>query len=356
MVPASPPIAAQSTGRGAGARRRRLKGVARRLGARIVAALVMIWAVATLTFFLVHALPGNPVQVQYETLISHGVPPAQALKETRIIYGFVSHEPVVSQYGSYLWQLIHLNLGKSISYSGVSVSHLVLSAAPWTVILVLSGVLVSFLLGVLAGAVAAVRRTSKLGDLLSVSGSLLHGIPQFVMAVLLAYVFTTLLPVFPFGAPYNITVTPGWNLGYIGSLVTHAVLPVFAYALSSYGGWMLSMKSSVVSVLGDDFVLAAELRGLKPLTQLRYVARNALLPLFTVLALSIGFMFGGSIFIEDVFDYPGLGHLLLASISARDYPLMSGTFLLITVAVILSNLLADLLYTLIDPRVRGQAS
>jgi peptide/nickel transport system permease protein len=112
------------------------------------------------------------------------------------------------------------------------------------------------------------------------------------------------------------------------------------------------MKSSVVSVLGDDFILGAELRGLRPLTVARYIARNAMLPLFTILALSIGFMFGGSIFIEEIFDYPGLGYALLTSIGKRDYPLMTGAFLIITVAVIVANILADLLYEVIDPRVR----
>ncbi len=331
-----------------------MRGFAERLAARVLTALLMVWAVATLTFFLVRALPGNPVQVEYETLITKGVPPLVARRETAVMYGFISHEPLWEQYRSYLWQLLHFNLGTSISYTGVSVSHLVLAAAPWTIILVLSGLVVSFLLGVTAGTIAAVRRSGKLGDALSLSGSLLHGVPQFVMAVLFAYLFTTLLPIFPFGAPYNILDTPGWNLPFLTSLAFHAVLPVLVYALSSYGGWLLTMKSSVVQVLGEDFVLAADLRGLSPSLQLRYVARNAFLPLFTIFALSLGFMFGGAIFIEDIFDYPGLGHLLLAAVNARDYPLMSGTFLLITVAVIAANILADLLYTVIDPRVRTQ--
>jgi peptide/nickel transport system permease protein len=217
---------------------------------------------------------------------------------------------------------------------------------------VLSGIVVSFAIGVSAGVLAAVKRSTRLGDLLTVSGSVLHGIPQFVLAILLAYVFTTIWAVLPFGAPYDVTIAPGWNVAFIGSLITHAILPVAAYALSGYGGWLLTMKSSVVSVLGDDFILGAELRGLRRLTVARYIARNAMLPLFTILALSAGFMFGGSIFIEEIFDYPGLGYTLLASIGTRDYPLMTGTFLIITVAVVAANILADLLYGVIDPRVR----
>jgi peptide/nickel transport system permease protein len=111
----------------------------------------------------------------------------------------------------------------------------------------------------------------------------------------------------------------------------------------------------VVSVLGDDFILAAELRGMKRLTVFRYIARNAILPLFTVLALSFGFMFGGAVFIEKAFNYPGMGLMLLDGIGHRDYSKMSGAFLIITMAVILANILADLLYTVIDPRVRRDA-
>ena len=333
-------------------RSERLMRIGRRLAARVLTGLVMIIGVATLTFFLVHALPGNPVQVEYQTLVSKGMSPQQAAQQAASLYGFVSTKPLIDQYGQYIWHLLHLNFGVSISASGESVSHQVLAAAPWTVILVLTGTVVSFLIGVLAGTVAAVRRTSRLGDVLSISGSLLHGIPQFVMALLLAYLLTTLVPVFPYGAPYSILDTPGFNLPFITSLVESAVLPVLAYALSSYGGWMLTMRSSVVSALGDDFVLAAELRGLRPITQMRYIARNALLPLFTIFALSIGFMFGGSVFIEQIFDYPGLGELMVNAVNARDYSLMAGAFLLITIAVIIANLLADVFYAFIDPRVR----
>jgi peptide/nickel transport system permease protein len=324
----------------------------RRLGARLLTGLALIWVVASGTFFLVRLMPGNPVTAQYQNDILHGMSPDAARAATALLYGFVPRQPLGQQYVRYLWQLAHLNLGRSISYEGVPVAHIVAAAAPWTVLLVLSGIVVSFAIGVSAGVLAAVKRTTRLGDLLTVSGSVLHGIPQFVLAILLAYVFTTIWAVLPFGAPYDVTIAPGWNIPFIGSLITHAILPVAAYALSSYGGWLLTMKSSVVSVLGDDFILGAELRGLRRVTVARYIARNAMLPLFTILALSVGFMFGGSIFIEEIFDYPGLGYTLLASVGTRDYPLMTGTFLIITAAVVVANILADLLYGVIDPRVR----
>lgn len=323
-----------------------------RLIKRLVGGAIMVLVVATFTFFLVRLMPGDPVQAEYSTLISRGMTPVQAADEVRVMYGFIPHESLWQQYLHYLNQLMHFNLGQSISYEGVGVLHIVLSAAPWTIVLVLSGIVASFLLGVSAGVVSAVKRSSGVGNFLTISGSLLHGIPQFVMALLLAFLFTTLWPIFPFGAPYDGSLSPGFNLPFLSSLAFHAVLPVAAYAISSYGGWLLTMKSSVVSVLGDDFVLASELRGLKPGIRFRYMARNAILPLFTIFALSLGFMFGGSVFIENIFDYNGLGNLLLTSIQNRDYPLMSGAFLFITIAVIISNIVADFLYTIVDPRIR----
>lgn len=323
-----------------------------RLFWRIFSGIIMILAVASLTFFLVRLMPGNPVDAQYNQLIMQGETPIQARNQVQVMYGFIPHEPLGIQYIDYLNNLLHFNLGNSISYEGVKVSTLILSAAPWTLILVFSGLIASFLIGVLAGVVAAIKRSTVLGSALSVSGSLLHGVPQFIMGLLLAYLFTTLWAIFPFGAPYDSSINPGFNGPFIFSLISHAILPIFTYALSSYGGWLLTMKSSVISVLGDDFILASEIRGIRPSIRVGYIAHNAILPLFTLLTLSIGFMFGGSIFIENIFDYPGLGNLLLKAIDSRDYPLMSGTFLLITAGVIISNIVTDFLYSAVDPRIR----
>ncbi|MCL5972378.1 MAG: ABC transporter permease [Firmicutes bacterium] len=324
----------------------------KRIGKRIVAGLVMILAVSSFTFFLVHFMPGNPVQTKLNTLIEEGIPPLQAQAQVRSMYGFIPHQPLYIQYFHYVWQVLHLNLGKSISYSGVPVMHLLLKAMPWTVIMVLTGLAVSFIIGITAGVIASVKRNSKLGDGLLLLSTFLHGIPQFIMALGLAYVFTTIFKIFPFGAPYNAAISPGFTIPFIGSLARHAVLPIAAYAISGFGAWALTMRASVTSVLGDDYILAAELRGVTPSIRLRYIARNAMLPLFTILTLSVGFMFGGSIFIETIFDYPGLGYTINTALAARDYPLMDGAFLMITAAVIIATIVADLLYTVLDPRIQ----
>jgi peptide/nickel transport system permease protein len=324
----------------------------RLLAGKLVAGIVMIWAVASATFFLVLDMPGNPAQAQEAQDVLHGMTPQQAQRATAAIYGFVPKQPLPDQYGHYMWQLLHGNLGRSIAQEGTPVAHIVASAFPWTVILALSGIVISFLIGVALGVLAAVRRGTRAGDAITFGGAVINGIPVFVIALLLFYLFTTVWAIFPQGGNVSILYTPGWNAGYIGSVISHAVLPVTAYVLTIVGAWILTAKSSVISVLGDDFILAAELRGLKPSIVIRYITRNAMLPLFTILAIALGLLFSGSVFIEDVFNYPGLGQLMITSIATKDFPVLDGAFLLIIVAVIVANIAADLVYPLIDPRIR----
>ncbi|WP_157245196.1 ABC transporter permease [Nonomuraea typhae] len=327
--------------------------IARRLAGHLARGIVMILVVATISFFIVNNIPGDPVAARYEKLIEGGMSPEAARQATAVMYGFLPTGSMWEQYLSYMGGLFRLDLGISITRPGTPVLDVLTDAAKWTVLPVLIGTLLSFLVGVIFGVYAAIKRTSKLGDALAVSGSLLHGIPQYILAMLLVVIFATLIPILPADSPVDILFDPGWNAGYIGSLAEHAVLPVLTYALSAYGGWILAMKSSVVTVLGDDFILAAELRGMKRSIVFRYIARNAILPLFTILALSLGLLLGGAVFIEKIFNYPGLGLLLIDAVSLRDYPLMGGAFLLITAAVIVANIVADLFYTVIDPRVRS---
>ncbi len=322
------------------------------LAKKLLGGLAMVYVVVTFTFFLIRLMPGNPVLARLTSLLQSGVPYQAAKQQVAAMYGFMPHGPLIVQYFDYLGQLLHLNLGLSIAYAGVSVTHILMSAAPWTIFMVLLGLFFSFILGVAAGVVAAVWRNSIIGQSSTFLATLLHGIPQFMLALAFLYLFTTEWRLFPFGAPYDAAIHPGFSPAFVGSVAYHAILPILAYAISGYGGWTLAMKSSVISVLGDEYILAAELRGLTRGIRIRYVARNAFLPLFTSLTLSLGFMFGGAIVIETIFDYPGLGYLLNNSIGAQDYPVMQGAFLIITAAVIVSNILADLLYSLIDPRIR----
>ncbi|MGW0804599.1 ABC transporter permease [Nonomuraea sp. NPDC002799] len=327
--------------------------IARRLAGHLARGFVMILVVATISFFIVNNIPGDPMAARYEKLIEGGMAPEAASQAVKVLYGFLPDGTLWEQYRDYMAGLFHLDLGVSVTRPGTPVLDVLTDAAKWTVLPVLAGTLLSFLVGIVLGVYAAIKRTGKLGDALAISGSLLHGIPQYVLAMLLVVIFATLIPILPADGSVDILFEPGFNAGYLGSLAEHAVLPILTYAVSAYGGWILAMKSSVVTVLGDDFILAAELRGVKRSIVFRYIARNAILPLFTMLALSLGVLLGGAVFIEKIFNYPGLGWLLIGGVQDRDYALMSGAFLLITVGTILANIVADLFYTVIDPRVRS---
>lgn len=311
----------------------------------------MVWVVTTITFVIISVMPGDPVAAVYEQALARGATPETAASEAARMARFQPDGTVLEQYLQYMGSLLRLDLGQSIS-SRTPVTELLGNATKWTIGPVLVGTVLSFILGVTMGLYAAVKRAGKIGDLLAITGSLVNGIPPFIIALLLGSVFATLWPILPRSSAVDIALEPGFNGPYLASLASHAVLPVATYTLTAYGGWILAMRSSVVTVLGDDFILAAELRGIKKIRVFGYIARNAILPLFTIFALSLAGLFGGSVFIERVFNYPGLGLLLLDSLGSRDISVMAGALLLITVAVIIANILADLLYSTIDPRVR----
>lgn len=331
-----------------------MKGFLLRLLRKLIAGTVMIWLVATFTFFLIRLMPGDPAAAQVETLIQQGYTEEQAKAAAGSMYGFTPTDPLPIQYKDYIVNLAHFDLGQSTFYAtGTSISHLIMAALPWTVFLVFTGILVTFAIGVVGGVIAAMKRDSWIGSVITLLGSILHGIPQFMLALVLVFIFYVRTHSISTLGPYDVEqVTQGPTLAYISNLATHAILPIAALAISGFGFWALAMKSSVITTLGDDFILASELRGIKPSIRFRYIARNAFLPLFTVLAISLGFAFGGVIFIELIFVYPGIGKMLNDSVGQHDFPLMQACFLIITAAVIVSNILADLLYSVIDPRIR----
>jgi len=326
--------------------------LARYIAAKLLAGIVMIWAVATFTFFIVHSLPGSPVDAALAQKLAAGIPYEEAQQQIQAIYNFVPTDSLWSQYRDYLWRLLHGDLGQSISYGGVPVRSVILDNAPWTLSLAVVALLISFALGLGVGVLAAMKRNTASGNGLTLSGSFLHGIPTFITATLLFFIFTTKWPVFPYGDAYDINVTPGFSGPFIASVISHAILPLAAYVISGYGAWMLVTKSSVVSVLGDDFVVAAELRGITTGRKMRYIVRNAMLPTTTIIALSLGYVVSGAITIETVFSIPGLGLLTVQATEVPDFWVLQGTFLIAATGVILANLAANLVYGLLDPRVR----
>ena len=206
------------------------------------------------------------------------------------------------------------------------------------------------------GMLMAYKRESSLEPILAGIGSFLSSVPNYIIGILLLVflgVRWELVPISQMRGSMTPGMQPGLNLAFIADIFFHAALPIATYVLTTIGGWMLTMKSSTISTLGEDYVTVARARGLSEARiTTAYVGRNAALPLFTQLAINIGFIVGGSILIEQVFVYQGIGYQLLVAISNRDYPVMQGIFLVVTVSVVISNLLADFLYSRLDPRVR----
>jgi len=323
----------------------------------VVQGILTLWAVTTFTFVLIRQMPGNPIQIKIDQLMDQRqLSYDDALKSAAGLYDFDPDEPLVQQYVKYIGKLARGDLGKSILSAGTPVADQIRRYLPWTLFSVGSGLLISFTLGVLLGMSMAYWRGGLLDNTMTVVASIMYGVPDFVIALLLLLVAGVQLELFKVGdvlGGISQDVEAGFNVPYITSLVQHAGLPVLTYVWTTVGGWILTMKSSTISTLGEDYITVAKARGLpERRIVLAYVGRNAMLPLITRLAISIGFVVGGSVIIEFIFQYPGLGRLLYTAINGRDYTTMQGVFLVISAAVVVSNILADLVFGLLDPRVR----
>jgi peptide/nickel transport system permease protein len=251
--------------------------------------------------------------------------------------------------------VVTFNFGISITTSfGTSVRTLVMHALPWTLGLVGVTTVLAFILGTLIGLISAWRRGTWLDSALPPIFVITSAFPYFWVGLILIYFFAIRLGVFPQEGAYNyLTDAPGLNFHYIVDVFEHAVLPGLTILITAIGGWILTMRNNVITVMADDYVRTARAKGLTPWRIMwAYVGRNAILPNLAGFAMSLGFVVSGAIVVEYVFNYPGLGTLLLTSVNGLDYPLMQALFLLITVAVLISVLCADVVTALIDPRTR----
>ncbi|MFD8383543.1 ABC transporter permease [Streptomyces sp. NPDC059679] len=324
-----------------------MRYVLRKLGFYAVAA----WMAVTVNFFLPRLIPGDPVQLMMARMAQSGpVEPGQ--EEALASMLGLSHGNILTQYWDYLGSVVHLDFGLSVTYFPSPVTDVLQDALPWTLVLVGAATLISFVLGLTLGTLAGWRRGSWLDSLVP-STTFLAAVPYFWLALLLLYLFSQVWGVLPLGGGYDETLDMGFNGDFLSSAVEHAVLPAATIVLSSVGGWMLGMRNMMVSTLAEDYVTAAEAKGLRPRTvMVGYAARNAVLPSVAGFAISLGFIVSGSLVMEIVFSYPGMGFTLLQAVENTDYPLMQAVFLVITFAVLAANFLVDLVYGFVDPRTR----
>ena len=310
-------------------------------------AIVLLVAV-TLNFLLPRMMPGNPL-----ALIA-GADVGQLTPEERqeVIKRAGLDRPLPIQYASYLADLVTGDLGYSYRQKR-PITDLVLERLPWTLLLAGASLAISAVIGTMLGAVSAWRRgrATDIGALTTMI--VLESLPSFWLGMILVSVFAVQLGVLPsFGA---VTPASGYEgVDVIVDVVRHAFLPVLTLSVLSIPGVYLTMRYSMLGVMGEDFIRTARAKGLSERAILfRHVAPNALIPVVTVIALRLGYAFGGTVVVETVFSYPGLGRLIFEAVSGRDYPVMQATFLVFTIAVLLSNLLADYLYPMLDPRARA---
>ena len=322
---------------------------------RLISAFLAIYVAVSLTFFIVRAMPGNPVDALTQALIQQYYMSYEAARAlAKALVPFIPKGPLIEQYFHYIANFFRGNLGVSISYStGVPVTELLASRIPWTVLVVATSLLISFGLGTLIGMLMAYKHGSKLDSGLALLFSILRSIPAYLIALLFLSVFAFQLKWFPTRGAYS--VQPSFSLQFIADVLWHAALPILTWVVVHVSGWALGMRGSTISVLGEDYISYAKARGL-PSRRIvvTYVGKNAILPLFTQFMLSLGFMFGGSVFIEYIFSYPGVGYMLYQAITLRDWFLMIGAFDIIVIAVVLGALIADLTYSFLDPRIRRE--
>jgi peptide/nickel transport system permease protein len=323
---------------------------------RVLKALFTIWLVTTIIFVLIRLMPGNPVDILVEDLILQGKTQEEARQRAAQLLNLPLDQPIVTQYVTYLGNLLRGDLGKSYRSNGVTVSSIIAQRLPWTVFSVGLSLFISFFIGMGLGMIAAYRRNTLLDHVITNICAALDAIPPNLVAVLLILLLVITFKVMKFpqmrGA-FTPGLKPGFTLKYILDVLGHWLIPGIVYILATVGSWMLVMKSSTVSVMGEDYVTVARARGLPDSRILTaYVARNARLPLFTRLALSIATVVGGSLLIEFIFTYPGIGLQLSSALYQRDYPVMQGIFLVTTIAVVFATFIADFAYGWIDPRIR----
>lgn len=323
-----------------------IKYLAKRLGFGAVVA----YLVATFSFAIVYFMPGSMEDYMHAMQSAGGGGAGQVT----VTYG-LGEGSLWEQYTNYMGWLAAGNLGYSDWYRE-PVADILGQALPWTLFVMSQAIFFTFLIGIVFGAILAYYESSRFDVVGSSIATILNSIPYYVAALFFLFFLGFHLGWFPTSGQISRGVEPGFNLEFITDALYHSTLPVASFVITAFGMRALQMRGNSISVLGSNYVRVANLRGLSDRTiSLRYVARNAVLPLYTGLMIWLGFAFGGAIVLEEIFTYPGIGFYMYQAIVARDVPLMMGAFMLIAIAVLAGLIIADLTYGLIDPRAASSS-
>lgn len=316
--------------------------------------LLTVWAAVTLNFIIPRLQPGDPAEVIVSKITGQTgeIDPAQ-IAAIRAMLGS-SDAGIWQQYVDYLKALLRGDFGTSFTYYPFDVTTVIAKALPYTLVLIGITQILAFVMGTLLGAFAAWKRNTRFDSFVSIGSTFVGNLQTFWIGLLILYVFAYEFGWFPAAGGYGYT-DPGWTWEFIADLVSHAFLPALTLMVTAPIGFILGMRNTMVQTLGEDYIRLAQAEGLSDRTvALKYAARNAMLPSVTNFAMSIGALFGGSVLVEVIFDYPGMGRLLNEATGNRDFPLMQAILLFTILAVLAANLVADLLYGILDPRARKE--
>jgi peptide/nickel transport system permease protein len=323
-----------------------MRFVLRRLAFYLAAFLVA----ATFNFVIPRMLPGNPVDTMLSQ--SQGTIPAEARDALMETFGFID-APLHVQYLEYLRSIFTWDFGLSVKFYPTPVIDLLAMALPWTLFLTGTATVLAYALGTLLGIGAAWRRGSRFDGFVSPMALALQSIPAVVVALTTLFVFAVVLELLPSGYAYDPALDPGLSGPFLSSVAVHALMPVISLAVVLVGGYLITMRNNMIGQLGEDYVHLAEAKGLSDArVRYNYAARNALLPSITAFAISLGHVLGGSLITEVVFNYPGLGNLLYTGVISRDFPLIQGQLLIMTLAMLAANFAVDIACVALDPRLR----
>lgn len=315
---------------------------------RLLQAVPLLLGIATITFFIVHLAPGDPMDMYLEPRFRRQLDP-QTIELIRQKYGL--DQPIHVQYAKWLANVAQGDLGESFRYRR-PVAKLIAERVPYTLQLSVLALLFDALFGIALGILAAVKQYSAIDKTVTVGSLAIYSIPGFWLALMLVLLFSVHLGWFPTSQTRSLDYELLSFGGKILDRLWHLVLPVFVLGVASAAGTARYMRNRLLEVLSEDYVLAARARGLpERRVILKHALRNALIPILTIYGLSLPFLLGGAVLIEQVFAWPGMGLLAVEAVGARDYPVILATSMIAAVLVVLGNLLADVTYAMVDPRV-----
>ncbi len=319
---------------------------------RLLFSVPLVLGIVTMTFFVSHLAPGDPMDMYLEPQRQRQMDP-EAMELLRQRYGL--DQPAHIQYVTWVRNFVRGDFGESFRYRR-PVKDMLAEAIPYTLQLTILAILLDALIGISLGIVSAVKQYSKLDRTVTVGSLVIYAIPSFWLALMLIMVFSVNLGWFPTSQTRSMNYEDLTAIGKMADRAWHLALPVFVLGIAGAAGTARYMRSRLLEVLNEEYITAARARGFREKTVImKHALRNAMIPIVTIYGMSLPFLLGGATIIETIFAWPGIGRLTVGAVSGRDYPIIMATVTIAAVLTVLGNLLADVTYAAVDPRVSYDA-